>query len=124
MTYRRYRSDTIAKGVSSPDRIKGLKVPTGFMLETTHFVGGIAAEENRVGELGYVDITGNDKILRVHKPDTMMSMEITGSVWLEEGEYPYVSLINLDTNSEYFLSVHGKLWPKDCVGVIIAKVQP
>lgn len=124
MDYRRYRSDTVAAAVSTPDRINGAKVPTGFILQVTYFAGGVAVEEARVIELGYVDTIGIDRILRVKKPEIMTSIEITGTIWLEEGEYPYCNVINLNTGSEYFLSIHGKLWPKEVWSRNYAKVQP
>jgi len=123
LKYRRYRSDTVAAGVSSPDRIKGRQVPAGHTLEVTYFAGGIRAEENRLVELGYIRATGEDMVLKAKIPDTQESQQIDGTVWLEEYEIPYVELTNLDSGSKYFLSVHGKLWPIEVWSRENAEVQ-
>lgn len=123
MRYRRYRSDEHIKSDGETETFYGREVPMGYVLEVTHFSGGLSSEESRLTSLGYEDNTNVQRVLVFRKlSDPQYTIKAAGKLWLEEGERPFIKIADMGDGGTAFLSVHGKLWPKEEVGSI-AEVQ-
>jgi len=123
MQYRRYRYSTRFVSDGGDEQTHAREVPFGYVLEVTHFSGGMVSEAVRIVALGYTDSTGDDNILSNIEYNHLHSSHVQGHVWIEAGEKPYVKIYRMDATEEGFLSVHGRLWPTEEKVVKDAEVQ-
>ena len=112
MNFRSYRQDKAIKSAGAVEKLKGEKVPPGYVLEVTHMAVADETKADQLLELGYVDVAGEDRILTANDGTTRYEWHLTGRAWIEEGEEPFGRVTTAGANDIVVFSCHGKLWPK------------
>jgi len=117
MGYRRYRYLNDLKSAGQTETFKGPEVPDGMVLEITSMAVCDRTTGGKVLRIGMLD--GDDVFhdFDVHDPTRKNAARLRGFAWIEEGERPAGIVTSAGANDYCSFSVHGRLWPKEEVGV-------
>jgi len=111
MEYRIYRQALAIEAEAEVEKMVGEKVPEGYRLEVTIMSVTDITSGAKVLELGYVDISGEDRVICMNKGTNVHHHDLTGRVFLMAGEQPYGRITTASAGDDCYFICHGKLWP-------------
>ena len=107
-----YRQDKKIVTVTTTIKIKGEKVPEGYLLEVTHMSISDLDTADKLLELGYETLSEDEKILLANKGTQNYQCKLNGHVWIEGGEAPFGRVTSPTNSDDVAFSCHGKLYKK------------